>query len=132
MPQGCRDSAGQLERERKCEYAPCDCLLPDERRCIDDSNIPFPQVQGVADVEELFLSVKLECVQGFGPRKVRKFKSSGRRAAVVVQHATEALLSLNLPCPSEIAGPRVDDPVSQALVIPLCVIMRHELVNRFA
>jgi hypothetical protein len=67
-----------------------------------------------------------------GSRKVRKFKSSGRRAAVVVPHATEALLSLHLPCPSEVAGPWVDDPVAQALVIAFFMIMRHELVNRLA
>ena len=34
---------------------------------IDDSNIPLPHVQGVTDVEELFLPVKLEFMQGFGP-----------------------------------------------------------------
>jgi CheY-like chemotaxis protein len=32
---------------------------------VQDSNIPLPQMQGVADVKELFLSAQFEFVQGF-------------------------------------------------------------------
>jgi hypothetical protein len=32
---------------------------------VEDANIPLPLVQGVADVEELFLPVQFEFVQGF-------------------------------------------------------------------
>src|SRR6202011_1560951 len=35
---------------------------------IQDANVPLPHMQGVADVEELFLPVQLELVQCFGPR----------------------------------------------------------------
>src|SRR6202521_2062083 len=35
---------------------------------IQDPNVPLPHIQGVADVEELFLSVQLELVQCFRPR----------------------------------------------------------------
>src|ERR1700674_3088677 len=35
---------------------------------IQDANVPLPHIQGVADVEELFLSVQLGLVQCFGPR----------------------------------------------------------------
>src|ERR1700736_716154 len=35
---------------------------------IQDANVPLPHIQGVADVEELFLSVQLELVQRFRPR----------------------------------------------------------------
>src|SRR5882757_11213776 len=35
---------------------------------IQDAKVPLPHMQGVADVEELFLPVQLELVQCFGPR----------------------------------------------------------------
>ena len=35
---------------------------------VEDSDIPFPHVQHVADVEKLFLPVELQLVQGLRPR----------------------------------------------------------------
>ena len=35
---------------------------------IQDANVPLPYMQGIADVEELFLPVQLELVQCFRPR----------------------------------------------------------------
>ena len=38
------------------------------RLYIENSNIPLPHVEGVADVEELFLSMELQFAKGFRPR----------------------------------------------------------------
>jgi hypothetical protein len=39
---------------------------------IQDPNVPLPHIKGVADVEELFLSVQLELLQWFRPRLAPK------------------------------------------------------------
>ena len=90
-----------------------------EKRCLADMH-----------QSRLDLTFLIDCAER--ARRTGKLKSSGRAAVVVVQHAAEALLSLNLPCTSEITRPRLDDPVSQALVIEFLMIMRHEFVNCFA
>ena len=58
----------------------------------------------------------------------RSFYSSGG-TVIVVQHAAQALASLNLACIVEMASLGADELVRQTLVIALTVIMRDEVLN---
>ena len=54
---------------------------------------------------------------------------SGGGPVVVVQHAAQALPSLNLPGVAEVARFWTDEPVPQSLMIPFVVIMGDEILN---
>src|SRR5262252_9424979 len=63
--------------------------------------------------------------RGTGPRPDR----SGSGPVIVVQHAAQALPTLNLSRASEVAGFWTDELVSQSLMIELAVIMSNEVFN---
>ena len=54
---------------------------------------------------------------------------SGRGSIVVVQLATQTLTTLNRSCVSEVVPLRLDESVTQALVITFIVIVRDEVLN---
>src|SRR5215471_20135255 len=56
---------------------------------------------------------------------------SGSGPVVVVQHAAQALTTLDLSRASEVAGFGTDELVSQSLMIALAVIMSNEVLNGF-
>ena len=58
-----------------------------------------------------------------------EFDSSGSGAIVVVQHAAEALASLDVACVTEVARFWADEVIRQALVIALAMIMDDEVLN---
>ena len=65
--------------------------------------------------------------RGTGPRLDR----SGSGPVIVVQHAAQALTTLDLSRASEVAGFGTDELVSQSLMIALAVIMSNEFLNGF-
>src|SRR5262249_34702633 len=65
--------------------------------------------------------------RGTGPRLDR----SGSGPVIVVQHAAQALPTLDLSRASEVAGFWTDELVSQSLMIAFAVIMSNEVLNGF-
>ena len=63
--------------------------------------------------------------RGTGPGLDR----SGSGPVIVVQHAAQALTTLDLSRASEVAGFGTDELVSQSLMIALAVIMSNEVLN---
>ena len=63
--------------------------------------------------------------RGTGPRLDR----SGSGPVIVVQHAAQALTTLDLSRASEVAGFWTDELVSQPLMVALVVIMSNEVLN---
>jgi hypothetical protein len=59
------------------------------------------------------------------------FASSGCRTVVVVQQAAQSLATLERTCVFKMTWFWVDEPVTQALVIALGVIVGNEVVNGF-
>ena len=55
--------------------------------------------------------------------------NSGGCTVVVVQHATQALASLDRGSGSKMTGLGEDEPIRQPLVIALAMIMRDEIPN---
>ena len=51
---------------------------------------------------------------------------------IIIQHSTQALLPSDGSDTAEMARFGVEESVPEALVRALLVVMRHELVNRFA
>ena len=64
---------------------------------------------------------------GTGPRLDR----SGSGPIIVVQHAAQALTTLDLSRASEVASFGTDELVAQSLMIALAVIMSNEVLNGF-
>ena len=56
-------------------------------------------------------------------RRCQAVPCSGRGSIVVVQHATQTLTPLNRSCVFEVVTLRLDEAVSQALVIAFIVIV---------
>src|SRR5215831_19936315 len=65
--------------------------------------------------------------RGTGPRLDR----SGSGPVIVVQHAAQALTTLDLSRASKVAGFGTDELVPQSLMIALAVIMSNEVFNGF-
>jgi hypothetical protein len=54
---------------------------------------------------------------------------SGRLAVVLVQHAAQALMALDGTRRSQLPRLRADDPIRQTLVVPLGVVVLHNVLN---
>ena len=65
--------------------------------------------------------------RGTGPG----FDRSGSGPVRVIQHAAQALTTLDLSAGSEVAGVWTDELVSQSLMIALAVVMSNEVLNGF-
>ena len=99
--------------------------------------VHFRIVPGASDVEGacaraslphwLANSCRSHNQRGTGPRLDR----SGSGSVIVVQHAAQALTTLDLSRASEVASFGTDELVSQSLMIALAVVMSNEVLNGF-
>src|ERR1017187_8434964 len=98
------------------------------QKCFGSSIRTKPQECGTARIDRERFRRSLLRQKVASPRP--EFHCSGSGAVVVVQHAAQALASLNLAygC-SELARFWADDSVRQTLVIALTMIMVDERLN---
>ncbi len=81
---------------------------------VQNANIPLPQVQRVADVQELFLAMKLELVRGFQPRVPAKavellpvYPDDVTQIAIPAKNPTEDVVEFGHRRSSEISTIRI-------------------------